>query len=76
MTTEDFRTLYYVKPFQPFTVLLRDGREFFVARRNHLTIDPTGHRIVIAPKIEDMEMIEITEVAGVRSMDEVASGTA
>ena len=67
MTAEDFRALYYTEPFQPFQVILVDGREFLVAKRNHLTINPTGRRIAIAPKIEDMEIIEMTEIAGVRA---------
>jgi hypothetical protein len=67
MTAEDFRKLYYTEPFQPFHVLLHDGREFPVAERNHLTINPTGRRIAIAPRIEDLEIIEMKDIAGIRN---------
>jgi hypothetical protein len=37
-----------------------------VAKREHLSIAVTGDRLAIAPKIEDFEIIELTDVTGVR----------
>jgi hypothetical protein len=66
MTAEDIRKLYWSEPFEPFQLVLKGGRELLVAKREHLSIAVTGDRLAIAPKIEDFEIVELTEVTGVR----------
>jgi hypothetical protein len=66
MTVDDVRKLYWAEPFEPFQLVLKDGREFLVAKREYLAISPTGDRIVVAPKIEDFELIDLSDVTGYR----------
>lgn len=68
MTAEDIRKLYWAEPFQPFEVVLKGGREIVVAKREHLSIAVTGDRIAVAPKIEDLEIIDLAEVDRVRTL--------
>jgi hypothetical protein len=72
MTAEDIRKLYWADPFQPFQLVLRDGREVLVAERGHLSISPTGRRIAVAARIEEFELIDLDAVAGVRTLGPVA----
>ena len=66
MTADDVRRLYWAEPFSPFGLVLADGREILVARRDHLSIATTGDRIAVAPRIEDLEIIDLSDVTGVR----------
>jgi hypothetical protein len=67
MTTEDIRKLCWADPFLPFQLILNDNREVLVAKRSHLSIAPTGNRIIVWPRMEDIEIIEVNEVKGVRT---------
>lgn len=66
MTADDVRKLYWAEPFLPFQLVLGDGREVLVARREHLTISAVGDRITVCPRIEDFEIIDLADVRGVR----------
>jgi hypothetical protein len=66
MTADEIRALYRTEPFSPFQLVLRDGREVLIARRDHLSIALTGDRIAVAPRIEDLEFIDLSEVTAVR----------
>jgi hypothetical protein len=66
MTSEDIRKLYWNEPFAPFQLVLKGGREILVAKREYISIAVTGDRLAFASKIEDFEIIEMTDVAGVR----------
>ena len=68
MTTDDVRRLYWAEPFQPFQLVLKDGREVLVARREHLSIAPVGDRITVFPRIEDFDIIDLADVTGVRTI--------
>jgi hypothetical protein len=67
MTADDVRKLYWAEPFIPFQLVLRDGREILVAKREYLSIATTGDRIAIAPRIEDLEIIDLSDVTGIRT---------
>jgi hypothetical protein len=67
MTAEDVRKLYWAEPFLPFQLVLGDGREILVSKRQHLTISATGDRITVCPRIEDFEIIDLAGVKGVRT---------
>lgn len=66
MTADDVRKLYWAEPFEPFQLVLKSGREILVAKREFLSIAVTGDRIAFAQKIEDFEIIDLVDVAGVR----------
>ncbi|HET6576128.1 MAG TPA: hypothetical protein VFG68_21175 [Fimbriiglobus sp.] len=66
MTAEDVRRLYWAEPFLPFQLVLDDGREVLVSRREHLTIAATGDRITVCPRLEDFEIVDLSTVKGVR----------
>lgn len=66
MTADDVRKLYWAEPFQPFQLVLDDGREILVPRRDSLSISPANHRIIVADRIEDFEIIDLPTVKGVR----------
>ncbi len=74
MTTEDVRTLYWTEPFQPFQLVLKDGREILVGSRNHITIAVKGERITVCPRIEDFEIIDLPDVTGVRLLGPLQTG--
>jgi hypothetical protein len=42
MTTEEFRQLRKSEPFQPFTLMLRNGRSLRVDYRHQFTLSPSG----------------------------------
>lgn len=63
ITTEDLRSRHYHEPFEPFRIVMRDGREFPVEDRFFFSISPLGHEIVWAPKILDLEFIQIKDIA-------------
>lgn len=66
MTVGEVRKLYWAEPFQPFRLVLDDGREVLVPRRDSLSISPAGRRITVCPRIEDFELIDLPSIKGVR----------
>lgn len=63
MTTEDIRTLYYTKPFQPFDIKLADGRKFRIPQRHFVAISPTHDSITIGTQTGGFVFVEIEKVA-------------
>jgi hypothetical protein len=74
MTAEDIRRLYWAEPFLPFQLVLADGREVLVARREHLSISATGDRITVCPRIEDFDIIDLSAVTGIRTFGPPVAG--
>jgi hypothetical protein len=66
VSADDIRSLYRADPFAPFQLVLAGGREILVAKREHLSIAVTGDRVVICPRIEDFEIVNLADVNGVR----------
>ena len=72
MTSDDVRKLYWSEPFLPFELILEDGREVLVAKREQLTISAIGTRITVCPRIEEFEIIDLVSVKGVRATGQSA----
>ena len=43
----DIRVLLEMIPFEPFSVVTSEGKEYFVATSDHADISPTGNRFII-----------------------------
>lgn len=66
ITTEHLRELYYREPFEPFWIVLNDGRELLVEERTHYAISPIGVNMSYAPRIEDFELIDMPDIAALK----------
>ena len=69
ITTEHLRDRYYREPFEPFRIVLHDGREFFVSSPSDYAISPIGTRMTFAPRIQDFEIIYMTEIASLQKAE-------
>lgn len=47
VTAERMRELYYADPFQPFQLVLRDGKRVLIAKASALLIAPSGRFVVV-----------------------------
>lgn len=74
MTMDDARRLYWAEPFQPFQLVLDDGREVLVPRRDSFSLAVVGDRITVCPRIEDFEIIDLPAVKGVRLFGPAVAG--
>jgi hypothetical protein len=72
ITAQMLRDLYYREPFEPFRVVLKDGRAFYVEKPTHYSISPTGKNMVYAPRMEDFEIIELVDIASLQKAGEPA----
>ena len=72
MNAQDIRKLYFNEPFQPFQLVLTDGRTYTVGEPNHITISPLGNRITYADVIENFEIIDLIEVKEYRLLEPAA----
>lgn len=39
--------LLHSDPFQPFDLITNDGKEYYIATRNHVSLSPTRHRAIV-----------------------------
>jgi len=69
VTTEHFRERYYREPFEPFRIVLHDGREFFVRKPTDYAISPIGTDITYAPRMQDFEIIYMKEIASLEKAE-------
>ncbi len=72
MNAQDIRRLYFNEPFQPFQLVLNDGRTYTVGEPGHITISYSGNRITYADVIENFEIIDLVEVKEYRILEAVA----
>lgn len=66
MMLEELRKLYWHEPFEPFHLMLNDGREIPVAERQHMALPYSGGRLAVAARIEDFELIDLPDIADIR----------
>jgi hypothetical protein len=66
VTTEHVRELYFREPFEPFRIVLKSGRELIVEQPGYIAISPIGKDITFAPRIEDFEIIDMSEIDSLR----------
>jgi len=66
VTTEHLRELYFREPFEPFRIVLKSGRELIVEEPGHIAISPIGKNIAFAPRIEDFEIVDMSEIDSLR----------
>ena len=66
MMIERIRELRYARPFKPFAIHLRDGRQLKVRRWDAFAISPTGQRIVVVePGYQSIEIDSISDLTPV-----------
>ena len=63
MTIERMKSLRLARPFQPFTIHLRDGKRISIRRGDAFALSPAGARIVVVePRYQSIELSSIADV--------------
>jgi hypothetical protein len=63
MVIDNIRRIHSADPFEPFTLLLFDGRAYFVDRRYYLAISPTGKTVTYAPQTGGFIDVSVDRIA-------------
>ena len=71
MSIEDIRTLRNRKPFQPFTIVMDDGRHLEVERPERLALSHRGHEV----SLFHGKHLSFLEVGRIRRLDEITKGS-
>jgi hypothetical protein len=66
MTKEALAKAIQREPFQPFTLHLADGRDVRVPHREFLSMHPTGRTVVVYGQDEDLDILDVMLVTGIR----------
>ena len=67
MTLEDLRDYRNATPFEPFFLVLSDGRKLLVSKPEKIGWHPQGHRLTVYTRGDESDTLEISEVAEVQS---------
>ncbi len=59
MTSEQFRSTLYLKPFRPFTIRMADGRTFDVAHPDFVAQSPSGRTVIVFQSDESYSLLDL-----------------
>ena len=68
MTLHQIRKLYHMRPFQPFTIHMGDGRKVEVAHPEFLALSPEGCSAIVYERSGDFQIIDLLLVTSLRVM--------
>jgi hypothetical protein len=66
MTVDELMEYRRAKPFKPFVLQLKDGREFLIREPEHISRNDAFTRVSFAADEESFETVNIDAVAGVK----------
>ncbi|MBI4601688.1 MAG: hypothetical protein HY721_06990 [Planctomycetes bacterium] len=67
MTADQFRKVLTAQPFQPFTVHLADGRQYFIPHRDFAFLPPNTRMAVVALQDGTMEFVDLFLIVGLET---------
>jgi len=59
MTTDQLRAAHRSTPFRPFTIRMADGRTFFIAHPDFLSMSPAGRTVVIYQSDDSASIVDL-----------------
>ena len=66
MTIQEIQRLLEARPFEPFRVLVADGKEYDVIHPEHLAQSPSGRLITIGLNDDSFVTLDLLLVAGIQ----------
>lgn len=65
MTSDKVREFHTLRPFQPFTLYLGDGRELTVRHPEMLAMSPSGRAAAVYGPKDRLDVIDLLLVSGI-----------
>jgi len=66
VTKEALNKVIHREPFRPFFLNVADGRALKVPHREFISIHPTGRTVVVYGADEDLEILDVMLITGIR----------
>jgi hypothetical protein len=59
MTIEQLRKMHQGHPFQPFTIRMADGRNFYVPSPEWMSHSPSGRTVIVHQPVDSFSILDL-----------------